>query len=182
MSSTKNTKLKKSETKVDIGNSKDIHTLYNEKLQTEINLDENVKKMASRIKKEPKELTEAQKKRVAGLSKYRAQVKEALELKKALDNKKLLSYEESDEDEEDEEIEKIEKKVEFEKVEPVRQAPKRVTQTIPVLPPLPTIDLKPIYAELENMKKKNAELEEKFTFRNSMLDFNNMRRHMSIKF
>jgi len=176
MSNTKNTKLKKAETKVDIGNSKDLHALYNEKLQTEINLDENVKKMASRVKKEPKELTEAQKKRVAGLSKYRDQVKEALELKKALDNKHLLSYEESEESEEDE------------KPEPVKQVEKRVIQPLRVLPPMPPprpqveIDLKPIYAELESMKKKNAELEEKFTFRDSMLNFNNMRRNMSIKF
>lgn len=176
MSNTKNTKLKKAETKVDIGNSKDLHVLYNEKLQTEINLDENVKKMASRVKKEPKELTEAQKKRVAGLSKYREQVKEALELKKAIDNKSKLLYEESEESEEEE------------KVEPVKQVEKRVTQPLRVLPPTlppqpqPTIDLKPIYAELESMKKKNAELEERFTFRNSMLDFNNMRRNMSIKF
>jgi hypothetical protein len=171
MSNTKNTKLKAAETKVDIGNSKDLHDLYNEKLKSEINLNENVKKMASRVKKEPKELTEAQKKRVAGLSKYRAQVKEALELKKSLDNKHLVSYEESEESEE----EVI--------PEPVKQVEKRVIKTTPVLPPLPPpVDLKPIYAELESMKKKNAELEERFTFRNSMLDFNNMRRNMSIKF
>lgn len=162
---------------VEIGD-KNINELYNEKLKDTLNLNEGVTKMTKRVKppKEPKKKaapTEAGLKRAAGLSKYRAQVKEALELKKAIENKHLVSYsDEEDEEEEEEEEEKPTK--------PAKQIVKPVVKPPP--PPTPVVDLKPIYDELENMKKKNAELEERFVFKNSMFDINSMRRNMSIKF
>jgi len=142
---------------VKIGNQ-DINKLYNDKLNEKMDLKETVskvlKKPAPPKVKKVKEISEKGKSGIIKLSKYREQVKEALELKKNIDNKNLLNYS-SDEDEEEEEI------------QPIIQ---------------PSIDLKPIYGEIEALKKKNQYLEERYLIRNTIQDISNMRRNMSIKF
>lgn len=150
---------------------KDINQLYNEKLNQSIDLNETVSKALAkqpkpgRQKKEKpvKELTEKGKRASATLSKYRQQVKEALELKKSLEGKQTLVYSE-DEDEDDEPV--------------VPRMP------VPSQPPVqqPAIDLTPLYNEITAIKQKNKELEDRFAYRSTLIDVSNMRRNMSIKF
>lgn len=150
---------------------KDINQLYNEKLNQSIDLNETVSKALAkqpkpgRQKKEKpvKELTEKGKRASATLSKYRQQVKEALELKKSLEGKQTLVYSE-DEDEDDEPV--------------VPRMP------VPSQPPVqqPAIDLTPLYNEITAIKQKNKELEDRFAYRSTLLDVSNMRRNMSIRF
>ena len=151
---------------------KDINQLYNEKLNQTIDLNETVSKVLAkqpkpgRQKKEKpvKELTEKGKRASATLSKYRQQVKEALELKKSLENKQTLVYSE-DEDEEEEPI--VPRMPE--------PAPMPVKQQ-------PALDLTPLYNEITAIKQKNKELEDRFAYRSTLIDVSNMRRNMSIKF
>lgn len=150
---------------------KDINQLYNEKLNQSIDLNETVSKALAkqpkpgRQKKEKpvKELTEKGKRASATLSKYRQQVKEALELKKSLEGKQTLVYSE-DEEEDDEPV--------------VPRMP------VPSQPPVqqPAIDLTPLYNEITAIKQKNKELEDRFAYRSTLLDVSNMRRNMSIRF
>lgn len=175
---------------------KTINQLYNEKLNETINLKETVRKTVKsqpkiKVEKPVKELTEKGKKASERLSKYREQVKEALQLKKNLENKNLLSY--SDDEEEEEETESEVKPLETHKVDtpivPSKPIPTPIISTQPIQTPIvpslqtqPQIDLTPIYGEIDNLKKKNKELEDKFMYRNSLFDISNMRRNMSIKF
>ena len=150
---------------------KDINQLYNEKLNQTIDLNETVSKVLAkqpkpgRQKKEKpvKELTEKGKRASATLSKYRQQVKEALELKKSLENKQTLVYSE-DEDEEEEPI-----------------VP-RMPEPAPMPVKQPALDLTPLYNEITAIKQKNKELEDRFAYRSTLIDVSNMRRNMSIKF
>jgi hypothetical protein len=159
--------------KVKIGD-KDINEVYNDKLNQTIDLNETVSKALAkqpkpgRQKKEKpvKELTEKGKRASATLSKYRQQVKEALELKKSLENKQTLVYSE-DEDEEEEEQQVVSRKPE--------PAPKPVQQQ-------PVLDLTPLYNEITAIKQKNKELEDRFAYRSTLMDVSNMRRNMSVKF
>ena len=143
---------------VKIGNQ-DINKLYNDKLNEKMDLKETVskvlKKPAPRAPKVMKAISEKGKSGIIKLSKYREEVKAALEIKKNIDNKNLLNYS-TDEDEEEEE-----------EIKPIIQ---------------PSIDLMPIYGEIEALKKKNQYLEERYLIRNTIQDISNMRRNMSIKF
>lgn len=151
---------------------KNINDLYNEKLHQQVDLTETVSQSIIKAKKEPKPKKEKPAKVVSekgkqganNLSKYRQQVKEALELKKTIENKNTLIYSEDEEDDEDEEP---------------------IVPRMPVAAPMPAqpqVDLAPIFSELESIKKKNKELEERFTYRSSILDLSNLRRNMSVKF
>ena len=163
---------------------KTINQIYNEKLTKNIDLTETVSKTVSKpqvkvkIEKPKKELTDKGKKASERLSKYREQVKEALELKKNLELKKSFSYSD-DEDEDDEDDDKP-------TLEPIKEEEEQIIPTMPIQssspPPLPTIDLSPIYNEIESLKIQNKKLEERFTYRNAVMDISNMRRNMSIKF
>jgi hypothetical protein len=152
---------------------KNINDLYNEKLHQQVDLTETISQSIIKAKKEPKPKKEKPVKEVSvkgkqgtnNLSKYRQQVKEALELKKSIENKNTLIY--SDDDDADDEDD--------EPIVPRTPAP-------PSLPVQPQVDLAPIFSELENIKKKNKELEDRFTYRSSILDLSNLRRNMSIKF
>jgi ACT domain-containing protein len=172
---------------------KDINKLYNDKLNEKIDLKETVSKTLSKptpkikVEKIPKEITDKGKKGSERLSKYRAQVKEALELKKNLENKNMITYSDDEDDEDDEENE-IQRLPEIKpQAEPQSIAIKTPeVAPMPIFEPKikvePTIDLTPIYGEIESLKKKNKDLEDRFLLRNHMLDISNMRRNMSIKF
>ena len=152
--------------KTQIG-GKNINQLYNEKLGQDMDLKETVSKSIAKVKKEPKKkvvkpITERGEKCKRILSKYREEVKLALELKKNIDDKNLLAYSDEENDE-DEEIE-----------------PQTPVQIIPK--PEPKTDLSKIYGEIEDLKKKNQYLEDRYLIRNTILDISTMRRNMSIKF
>ena len=160
---------------------KTINQLYNEKLTNSIDLSETMSKTLAKpqgkikVEKPVKELTEKGKKASERLSKYRAQVKEALELKKNLENRSLFSYSDDEEEEDEPEIKPLE----------THKVDTPIIPSIPIQAPIsvqPQIDLTPIYGEIDNLKKKNKELEDRFTYRNTMIDIGNMRRNMSIKF
>lgn len=153
---------------------KNINDLYNEKLTQQVDLMETVSQSITKAKKEQKPkkekpvkvISEKGKQGTNNLSKYRQQVKEALELKKSIENKNTLIYSDDDEEEEDDEP---------------------IVPRMPVPAPMPQVqqpqvDLGPIFNELENIKKKNKELEDRFAYRSTLLDLNGMRRSMSIKF
>ena len=146
---------------------KDINKLYNEKLAQNMDLKETVNKSLAKVKKEPKKkvvkpITERGEKCKKVLSKYREEVKVAMQLKKNIDDKNLLSYS----DEEDDEIEDIEPQI-----------------PPPIIPkPEPKTDLSKIYGEIEDLKKKNQYLEDRYLIRNTIQDISTMRRNMSIKF
>jgi len=170
---------------------KDINQLYKEKLNEKLDLKETMSKTLSKptpkIKapKQVKVITEKGKKASAHLSKYRQDVKEALELKKNLENRNLISYSDADDDDDDDD--------EVPKALDVIQTTEPIVPKMPEPMPMPIFepqikieepkfDLTPIYGEIESLKKKNKDLEDKFMLRNSFMDISNMRRHMSIKF
>jgi len=162
---------------------KTINELYNEKLNNSIDLKETMSKTLSKpqpkpkVQKPVKELTEKGRKASERLSKYRTQVKEALELKKTLESRNLISYSD-DEDEEDPEEPEVKP---IQPVQPASIIPEPVIQPKPIIQQ-PQIDLGPIYNEIETLKKKNKEIEDRFMYRNAVMDISNMRRNMSIKF
>jgi len=97
------------------------------------------------------------------LSKYRQQVRDALELKNKLDT--TIEMEDSDSDEET----------------PPAPIPAPVIQTQPP-PQAPAYDMTNILSEIENLKKHNKDLENKLTYKAYIADATNLRRNMFIKF
>ena len=153
---------------------KDINQLYKEKLNQEIDVDEPLSKTLTkpkgRVKKEKpvKELTEKGKRASESLSKYRQQVKEALEFKKAMENKNKIIYSEDEDEDEDE--------------DEAKPLPTIVAKPTPVIQQQPQVDLSPLYSELESLKKKNKELEDKFIYKSNIMDLTTQRRNIMIKF
>jgi hypothetical protein len=152
---------------------KNINDLYNEKLHQQVDLTETISQSIIKAKKNPKpkkpvkEVSVKGKQGTTNLSKYRQQVKEALELKKSIDNKNVLSYSDDDDEADDQYDDPIAPRMSIPTPLPVQQ---------------PQIDLAPIFNELESIRKKNKELEDRFTYRSSILDLSNLRRNMSVKF
>lgn len=165
--------------KIKLGD-KEINDLYRQKLSESLNVDEpitttikGVKKPSTKPPKVKKEPSERGKKASEYLSKYRQQVREALELKKKIENKNTLIYEdESDADEEDEEDDKIPDHIPQQPTQPIAQAP------APVVMP----DMSKVYSEIDTLKKQNKALEERLLFRRDVLGISDMRKNMLIKF
>jgi hypothetical protein len=170
----------------------DINEIYNDELKKVVDLNETVSVSINKpVPKPPpvvkpiKEISNKGKKASGNLSKYREQVKEALELKKKLDSQKQLSYDEDEDDDDDEEIE-------FKAIPPIIEPvpvpqisiPKQIDRVLlmPVSEPKQLFDLETIHKELQDMKLKNKEIEDRFLYRKSCIDISNMRRNMSIKF
>lgn len=131
----------------------DIHKLYQKDLD-EKGLTSNKKEPKTKEKKEAK---------TNGLSKYRQQVREALDFKNKYEKEIQLELEsESDDD-------------------AVVQQPRAPTPP-PAPAPEPAFDVGGLMNELETLKKQNKELQNKFQYRNTILDATNMRRNMVIKF
>lgn len=154
----------------------DVNKLYKEKLSGTLNIDEPLSTTLKGVKKppkpkEPKEKKEPSnrgKKAAENLSKYRQQVREALEIKKKIENKKMLIYDDDEEESDNEEEEEEEPK-------PIIQAP----------PPQPQVimpDMSKVYNEIDALKKQNKALEERLLFRRDVLGISDMRRNMLIKF
>lgn len=137
----------------------ELHALYQEKL-TDLGL---TKKGAQRKKAEKSEKEAQGKAGAKALSKYRQQVREALELKKKVDTTIEIESE-SDDD------------------EIIQQPSVPAPEPIPTPIKQPEIDITTIYEEINNLKKQNKELENKFTYKTGIMDVNNLRRNMTIKF
>lgn len=166
--------LDKLEGGINVGGA-DINQLYRQQLSETLNVDEpitttikGVPKPARPPKPKPikKEPSERGKKASANLSKYRQQVREALELKKKIDNKNTLIYEDSDADDEDEDEEEV-------KAVP---APV-ITQPQVIMP-----DMSKVYNDIDALKKQNKALEERLLFRRDVLGISDMRKNMLLKF
>ncbi len=157
----------------------EINDLYRQKLSESLDVDEpisttikGVKKPSTKPVKEKKEPSEKGKRASQYLSKYRQQVREALELKKKIENKNTLIYDdESDPDEEDEEDDKIPDPIPQEPTPPVVQAPQVVMP-----------DMSKVYNDIDILKKQNKQLEERLLFRRDVLGISDMRKNMLIKF
>lgn len=149
---------------------KSINKLYKEKLKDKLDLDESITTViknnpAPKKKKEKpvKEISEKGKKASERLSKYRQQVREALELKKSIESKNSLIYDDDEDDDEDEQS--------------------VVAQSAPIIAPsTPSVDLDKVYNEIDALKKQNKTLEERLLFRRDVLGISDMRRQMLIKF
>ena len=149
-------------------NGKNINELYKEKLSSKLDVDEPLGatiKKAPKVKKEKpvKEVSEKGKRASANLSKYRQQVREALELKKSIENKSSLIYDDEEDDDEEDEPAPI------------------VAPPAPV-PVQPQVNLDGVYNEIDALKKQNKVLEERLLFRRDVLGISDMRRQMMIKF
>lgn len=149
-------------------NGKDINLLYKEKLANTLDIDEP---FSSTLKqphgrppkpaKEPKVMSAKGKASSERLSKYREQVKEALALKKKTDEK--LIYDADEDDDSD---------FEYDTPKP----------TQPIIAPPPPVNLDVIYSQIDELKKQNKELENKFIHKNDLMNVGNMRRNIMLKF
>lgn len=148
---------------------KNINDLYKEKLSQKLDIDEPISSTISKAPKVKKvkpvkEISEKGKKASANLSKYRQQVREALELKKSVENK--LIYDDDEDDEEEDDLEPI-----------VAQVPPPPPQIIQQ-----QVNLDGVYNEIDALKKQNKVLEDRLLFRRDVLGISDMRRNMMIKF
>ena len=147
---------------------KSINELYKEKLSLKLDVDEPIGatiSKAPKVKKEKpvKEVSEKGKRASANLSKYRQQVREALDLKKSLEKKSSLIYDDDADDEDDEDDDT-----------PI---------VAPVVAPIqPQVNLDGVYSEIDALKKQNKTLEERLLFRRDVLGISDLRRNMMIKF
>jgi hypothetical protein len=155
----------------------DVNKLYKEKLSNTLNIDEPLSTTLKGVKKPPKPKVPKEKKEPSNrgkkasenLSKYRQQVREALELKKKIENKNTLIYDDDDEESEEEE-------------EEVKEEPKPIIQAPPPQPQVIMPDMSKVYNEIDALKKQNKALEERLLFRRDVLGISDMRRNMLIKF
>lgn len=155
---------------------KDINQLYKEKLSQKLDIDEGLSLTLKKIPKPrkvktpppPKVLTKKGKAGSENLSKYRQQVREALEVKKKVESKNTLIYDDESESEVDEDV--------VEPAIPEIAAP-TVQQPQVIMP-----DMTKVYSEIDSLKKQNKALEERLLFRRDVLGVNDMRRNMLIKF
>jgi hypothetical protein len=150
-------------------NGTEINDAYNEKLSKSLDIDEPISTTLKGVKKIPKAskekkpVSERGKKATEYLSKYREQVREALELKKKIENKNTLIYEDSEDSEEEEEADPI-------VVPPVVQ------------PPAPQFDINKVYNDINDLKKQNKELQDRLLFRRDVTGISDLRRNMILKF
>jgi len=147
---------------------KSINELYKEKLSLKLDVDEPITATISKnpkVKKEKpvKEVSEKGKRASANLSKYRQQVREALDLKKSLEKKSALSYDDDDDDDDEED------------------EPNPVVAPI-VAPVQPQVNLDGVYNEIDALKKQNKALEERLIFRRDVLGISDLRRQMTLRF
>jgi hypothetical protein len=147
---------------------KSINELYKEKLSLKLDVDEPIGatiSKAPKVKKEKpvKEVSEKGKRASANLSKYRQQVREALDLKKSLEKKSALSYDDDDDDDDEED------------------EPNPVVAPI-VAPVQPQVNLDGVYSEIDALKKQNKTLEERLIFRRDVLGISDLRRQMTLRF
>jgi hypothetical protein len=166
----------------------DINEIYNDELKKVVDLNETVSVSINKpvpkvkIEKPIKEVSNKGKKASGNLSKYREQVKEALELKKKLDNQKQLSYDDDDDDDDDEEIEFKEIKPTLQVIEPVPEPQISIPKQVDRVQPIQLFNLENIHKDIQDLKLKNKEIEDRYLYRKSCIDISNMRRNMSIKF
>ena len=128
--------------------------------------------LTQKAEKKPKQPRGAKGKE--NLSKYRQQVKEALELKKKLETKKDIIELEPD-SESDSEVEVVSTK-------PKSNVSMNVASVPAPQQPTPTFDVSSIMNEINNLKKQNQDLENRFTYRSNVSYANDLRRNMLIKF
>lgn len=174
---------------------KDINQLYKEKLSKKLDVDESVNMTVRSIKKErpakapKKEPSDKGIRASLNLSKYRQQVREALDLKKKIESKTTLIYEDDEEDEVEEER-KIEDPImeDQPKIEPILKIDDKpqnqyiVTTHKKEQPLIIEPNFNHLFSEIETLKNKNKELENRLMFRNDIYGINNMRNNMLIKF
>lgn len=147
---------------------KSINELYKEKLSLKLDVDEPIGatiSKAPKVKKEKpvKEVSEKGKRASANLSKYRQQVREALDLKKSLEKKSALSYDDDDDDDEEDDD--------------------HTPVVAPIVAPVqPQVNLDGVYSEIDALKKQNKTLEERLIFRRDVLGISDLRRQMTLRF